>query len=456
MTLRVRVLLILLFVLCVPFLLPVTAYLLFRISESTSEVNDINQAPAFVLQEIPKIMSERDGYANHADPRILVVIIEDEGPIYVNREMREFLENKTGTFTHNTPVSKNRWELISGLFRQSEGAILGTSLFTYKGEGGIALYRFHPRDPLIYIFKHPAVIFSILFLILLGVISFFSVRILISLRKSLYTLEEGAKQISAGNMETPVDIPKDREIKPVFTAFEQMREQLKENKDQKTRFLMAISHDLKTPLTTVKGFLEALNEGLIDTPEKRERYYRILLEKAEILEGRISELIDFARMDTVNWQNLFDNFRIKPFLTECANRHTIEAEAYEVDFSFDIELPDGLSVHGDKRLLTRTIENLIDNAIRYSGEKKTVHFSAFQVEERLVMTIEDSGEGISRNERHYVFNPFYRGDKSRNTKGFGLGLTSVKSVVEAHNGLITIDDSRLGGAKFTVELPSFF
>lgn len=455
MTLRVRFMIILIFVILIPVLIPLTGYLVFRANQPETELETANRAPGFVLEELPKVIARGWSYAEQADPRILVVLLGKEGPIYVNGSISAESKGDLESSPPTLGELQQHWLGLIELHKLSGDAVIGSLLFSYQDKSGIAFYRFTPPDPFAQLTRHPLTSVSMLLFLFVLLPAFFSGRFLLSLRRSLLRLEQGAYRIMQNDFSTPVDAHPDPTLRPVFDTFESMRQQLKENNDQRARFLMAISHDLKTPLTSIKGFVEALEEGVVDNEEKKMRYYGILRSKTELLEERISELIDFSRMETINWRAQFTGFTIAPFLKELVQRHQMEAQVRGVRFTASLDIPEETELQGDAKMLARALENLLDNGITYAGPGGRLElYAGLSAEGRVLeLILEDSGPGIAGDELPLVFEPFYRGDRSRNTKGFGLGLTSVKSIVEAHGGNVSAGHSRLGGAQFTVRLP---
>lgn len=455
MTLRVRFMIILIFVILIPVLIPVTGYLVFRANQPETELETANRAPGFVLEELPKVIARGWNYVEQADPRILVVLLGKEGPIYVNSSISTESKDELESSPPTLGELQQHWLELIELHKLSGDAVIGSLLFSYEDNSGIAFYQFTPPDPFAQLTRHPLTSVSMLLFLFVLLPAFFSGRFLLSLRRSLLRLEQGAYRIMQNDFSTPVDAHPDPTLRPVFDTFESMRQQLKENNDQRARFLMAISHDLKTPLTSIKGFVEALEEGVVDNEEKKQRYYGILRSKTELLEERISELIDFSRMETINWRAQFTTFTIAPFLKELLQRYQQEARVRGVKFTAALDIPEETELHGDAKMLARALENLLDNGITYAGRggRLELHAGLSGEGRVLQLILEDSGPGIAKDELLLIFEPFYRGDRSRNTKGFGLGLTSVKSIVEAHGGNVTAGRSPLGGAKFTLRLP---
>ncbi len=451
MTLRSRFNLLFLFVALVPLSLPLMGYFYFKFSAQESVVQEITAAPPFVTKDLHRII---DGTISpdKIEERVLIVIYGKDNPVYVSPRVLQFLDknNLTGSemeFRHGG------LEIIEALNRNQRKITIGNALFTYRGKPGLVFFSFERERPLLYILGDPLTTLTAVFIFIILIPLLISGRFLISLRRSLSSLEQGAAGISMGNLSQEVSVPNDPELRPVFEAFEEMRKRLKEDQLQQSRFIMSISHDLKTPLTSIRGFVEAMEDGLVEEEEQKKRYYRVILEKTDLLEERITELIDVTRISTDGWQRGFTSIPAKEFLSELFQRYSLEAESRKVNFELSLDLPEHVSIKGDRKMLTRAIENLLDNAVRYSGNSPRIIANTSLQEEKLSVRIEDSGPGINAEDAPHLFKPFYRGDKGRNSRGIGLGLSSVKEIAEAHGGTVQLGESSLGGAGIEIILP---
>jgi|GEM_PF-3605913 len=276
------------------------------------------------------------------------------------------------------------------------------------------------------------------------------------LRRSITRLQDAADRISGGILDIPIEVSPKDDLADLAESLESARIELKESRDRKARVLMAVSHDLRTPLTSIRGYIEALGDGLAETPEDFERYLGVLDEKAGLLEGRINELIDFARSDTEGWRGRRNAVPIEPLVRR------LDA-AFRKDSGFagrpySSEIPDlaGLAVAGDERALYRAWENLFSNALRHTGDAESIRFRVGRVsghEPVFWGEIADEGRGVDADFVPLLFEPFARADRGRNTEGLGLGLASVKAVAEAHGGSIRYRPNHPRGSVFRIELP---
>lgn len=295
--------------------------------------------------------------------------------------------------------------------------------------------------------------FVYLFLLLLGLAAIISSLMLSTTNKTIKNLEEATKKIAAGNLDFSLNIEGDDELASLTKSFDRMRKSLKEELARRSRFLMAVSHDLKTPLTSIEGYLEAISDGFAEDPEILKRYITIISDKSKVLESRILELIDFVKMETGEWQLKQDEIKLKELLLEIARIYRDDALVLSREFSYSIDLPEGLTIAGDRNLISRALENLFSNAVRYTRENDRITLRAFADAREVTIQIEDNGPGIVKEELDLIFDPFYRGTKSRREQGFGLGLSIVRSIIQAHNWNIEVHSKPAHGTVFSIHIP---
>ena len=452
MTLRSRFNLLFLFVALVPFTLPLMGYIYFKLTIPDSVVQEITAAPPFVTKDLHRII-DKTIPKEEIDDRIMIVVYGKDNPVYINDYVQRFILENNFSRDNRIELRNGSLELLTALNTNHRKALIGNALFSYHGVPGLVFFRFDHEDPLLHILGHPLTAMTAVFVVIILIPLFISSRFLISLRRSLSHLEKGAARISMGNLATEMPVPADPELQPVFEAFEEMRRRLKEDQLQQSRFIMSVSHDLKTPLTSIRGFVEAMEDGVVEDETQRRRYYSVIREKTELLEERITELIEVIKISTEGWQRGFAEIPAYEFLGSLFERYKLEAESRQVKFESTLDFPKNMKIRGDRKMLTRAIENLLDNAVRYSGENPRIMASATLKKKDLSIRIEDSGPGIDDSDAPHLFKPFYRGDKSRNSRGIGLGLSSVKEIAEAHGGSVIIAESSLGGAGIEILLP---
>jgi signal transduction histidine kinase len=287
---------------------------------------------------------------------------------------------------------------------------------------------------------------------LVGFMTLMSIVIIRSINASIARLEEGTRRISAGDLdfELPVKVGGDR-IASLTRSFEEMRRRVRQDAEARSRFIMSVSHDLKTPLSSITGYLDAINDGMASEPPQLAKYLAIIRDKTGLLESRISQLIDYVKLETGEWKRSRETAALAPFLMEAATVFATEAEVRGFAFDSAIDVPQGVTVLMDEDLVYRALENLVQNAFRYAEPGSTLRFVAESVPSAVRVRVTNRGV-INEKDLPFIFEPFYRGTRSRRDSGFGLGLSVVKWVVSSHGW--TIDAACVGGeTSFTIGIP---
>ena len=281
-----------------------------------------------------------------------------------------------------------------------------------------------------------------------------STLIIRSLNSSTRKLEEATRRIAEGDLDFDLhpDEGRDR-IASLTRSFDQMRLQLKEQLDRSSRFLMGISHDLKTPLASISGYVDAINDGFADDEEKLQRYMSIIATKTQLLESRISALIDYAKQETRDWKTTLERVALRPFLAEFASIVEVEAQARGFLLEAEIDIDSSAIADMDADMVTRALDNLAENAFAYATPGSTIRFAAKRSGESLQVVIENEGPGIDPDDLPHVFDPLYRASASRQGKGFGLGLSIVKSVITSHGWEIAVQSTAGETTSFTIAIP---
>ena len=274
-----------------------------------------------------------------------------------------------------------------------------------------------------------------------------------SITKSITVLEKATRQICEGNLEQEVIATGGNEITSLTNSLNKMRIALKEDKQRRGRFIMGVSHDLRTPLALIKGYTEAIADGIVDDEEARKKSLAIVGSKITQLEDMIDELINFTKLDTGEWRENLEEKSMAVFLDEFA--HNLEVDGYILkrQIKTNINIPDSIKVIFDPKLFLRALENLTGNAVRYTGENGMILFDAAYSDDKITITVSDNGKGITKDELPFIFDPFYRGSSSRREKGSGLGLSVVKSVIDSHGWNINVDSKQDEYTRFIITIP---
>ncbi len=222
----------------------------------------------------------------------------------------------------------------------------------------------------------------------------------------------------------------------------------------KSDFVSTISHEFKSPLTSIRQLAEMLQSGRVPSDKRRQKYYDVLVEQSERLTLLTDNVLSFAKMEEGKKSFVFESLDVGTLLENIVSafQDRISHENFKLELDIRESLP---SISADGSSLTQAINNLIDNAIKYSGETKEVKVYTFVEGNELIIAVEDFGFGIRSEEVDKVFDRFYRGgdELTRTIKGSGLGLTLVKQIVEAHKGSISVKSELGQGSTFIIKLP---
>jgi signal transduction histidine kinase len=222
----------------------------------------------------------------------------------------------------------------------------------------------------------------------------------------------------------------------------------------KSDFVSTISHEFKSPLTSIRQLAEMLHSGRVPSEERRQKYYDVLLEQSERLSLLIENVLNFAKIEEGRRKFVFVTTDITSLLEDLVS--SAQERVRHVGFDVQLEAADALPlVMADSEALSQALNNVIDNAIKYSGTEKKVEVRAYREDHYLVITVQDFGIGIEKGERGKIFDRFYRGgdELTRTVKGSGLGLTLVKQIVEAHHGSVQVESEPGQGSTFSIKLP---
>lgn len=289
------------------------------------------------------------------------------------------------------------------------------------------------------------------------------------LQKSILTpldaIGKASKQIEQGNFTFSLLPSATREMAEAVNAFTAMGQTLRdaltqrEKLEEERRFIIsAVVHDLRTPLFSLRGYLEGIEKGVADTPEMVAQYMQICREKADALEYLITDLFTYTQLEYLELLPRREMVDIEALLqrTVEAMRPLAERAGITMITPYDRSSPPSLLAI-DRRLLTRAIENLLDNAIRYTPPEGCIEINWQWKPECFEFTVADTGPGIAPQDLSHVFQPLYRAETSRNrqTGGAGLGLTIAQQILRVHGGDLSASNKETGGAVFIGFLPQY-
>ena len=274
-----------------------------------------------------------------------------------------------------------------------------------------------------------------------------------SIAVPLVKLKKATKNIKEGNLDFVLEVEGNDEFSQLCQDFEEMRKRLKESTEEKIlmdkenkELISNISHDLKTPITAVKGYVEGIMDGVADTPEKMDRYVRTIYNKTNEMDHLINELTFYSKIDTNRIPYTFSKLNVEDYSSDCAEELGLEMETRGIELVYANYVEKGVQVIADGEQIRRVIHNIVSNAIKYMEKPRgIIQLRVKDVGDFIQVEIEDNGKGIAAKDLPYIFDRFYRTDVSRNSSkgGSGIGLSIVKKIMEDHGGKVWAT-SRLG------------
>lgn len=277
----------------------------------------------------------------------------------------------------------------------------------------------------------------------------------------LARLGRATESIGAGDLN--FDLPESgvRELRQLTDGFAAMRDRLRASlarqtalEQERRELIAAFSHDLRTPLTSIRGYVEGLRDRIARDPSRIDRYIDIILQKTAVLEQLIGDLFDYSRMELQEHHLKREKVTLGPFLEALVDAFKPQARARGVDLQIEGQGDGQHSVILDPHAMARVIDNLLDNALRHTATGGQVTLS-WQVEgDHTHICISDTGEGIPAEDLPRLFQPLFRGDRSRSrtTGGAGLGLAIAKRIVDSHGGTIRVESRAGEGTRFVITL----
>ena len=276
-----------------------------------------------------------------------------------------------------------------------------------------------------------------------------------SVARPLQHMSRAAQGIAEGRFDQRVPVRGPREVRALAASFNEMAERVSVTQQAQRDFLANVSHDLRTPLTSIQGFSQAIVEGVASDPQAAQHAAQVIHDEAGRLHRMVEDLLDMARIEAGQLDMLRHTVQLGDILR--AVSESLSVKAHEKGVRLAVDVPPALPrIAGDGDRLAQVFTNLLDNAIRHTPPGGEVTLSAApDAGGGIVATVHDTGEGIPAEDLSRIFERFYQVDKSRQRRrtGTGLGLAIARQIVEAHGGAIRVASTVGQGATFTVWLP---
>ncbi|HFI0336167.1 TPA: ATP-binding protein, partial [Streptococcus suis] len=287
---------------------------------------------------------------------------------------------------------------------------------------------------------------------------FFTRRLLAVVMRPLDELHSGVERIQQGDYTVPLIYQGDKEFEELTQGFNQMQTSLMDAHEQnriyeqnRTQMIADISHDLRTPLTSIKGYAKGVLDGIANTEEKRKQYLTVIYQKSQLMENLLEKLFAFSQLQTDKMP--FDKITLD--LAIFLQSYVLEKSKELADeaIQFQLDTSDGLLVEIDPIQFRRILDNLVDNARKYAAVSPLkIDISGHAQGQVVIWTFTDNGKGIENAKLNLIFNEFYREDNTRQkVEGHGLGLSIVKNIIDRLGGSVSVEASP--GLRFTFKLP---
>jgi len=275
-----------------------------------------------------------------------------------------------------------------------------------------------------------------------------------SIAAPLQRMAEAAEAVAGGDYGQTLPLDGPLEVRSVASAFNNMLQQVKDSQQSQRDFVANVSHDLKTPLTSIQGFAQAILDGTAANEPEREHAAQVIFDESERLHRLVENLLDLARIDAGQIQFAREPVDLTRLLQAIAER--LKVVAMDAGVRLHVDLPDAMRVMGDGDRLAQVFTNLLDNAVKHTPAGGQVRLHCESAAGWVSIHVDDNGEGIPEEDLSRIFERFYQVDKARQSgagRGVGLGLAISRQIIIAHGGKL-VAQSKLGqGSRFSVQLP---
>jgi signal transduction histidine kinase len=281
--------------------------------------------------------------------------------------------------------------------------------------------------------------------------------------KPIENLKNGVEQISRGNYEVKIENTVFNEVGILIDEFNEMAQKLKESERTKQTYeenrkalIANISHDLKTPITSINGYIEAILDGVVTSPEKVESYLKIIESNMIYMNKLIDDLFLFSKLDMEKLEFNFEKINISPFVNDMMEEFKFMLGEQGIILDFHNEIEKVFEVSIDRKRIYQAVRNIIGNAVKYGGDKNLfINVTLYKENNLAKIDIKDNGPGIPEEKLPYIFDRFYRVDmeRTKDLMSTGLGLAIAREMLEAHGGGVSVSSKINEGSIFTLTLP---
>ncbi|URZ04859.1 sensor histidine kinase [Clostridium felsineum] len=426
--------------------------------ESKAEAIPDNFQDGEFLKSVNAALLEKNSY----------IVVEKNNKVIFNgsKEDNKDIINKLDDYNYNYNADRPQFSKIENNSDDSE-TMVRQIRFAFSDGGSGIIFLVIDTSKLSELSKE--FIISIVIAII-AIVSLTSALITFLVSRSilipLTQLKIGTEKIKDGDLSFEVKAESRDEIGELCNAFDDMRKRLKESvelqlqyEDNRKELISNISHDLKTPITSIKGYVEGIKDGVADTPEKMEKYVNTIYNKAQSMNYLIEELLTYSKLDLKKLPFYFIDIDFVSYMDDLMEEVKFDVEKNNIEFHYDNSIKGKAIVRIDVQNINRVITNIVSNSIKYMDkEHGKILVEMLSSNEDIIVGIKDNGMGISKEALLHVFDRFYREDFSRNTSkgGSGLGLAICKKIIEEHGGKIWAKSQKGNGTEiwFSIKLKS--
>lgn len=338
-----------------------------------------------------------------------------------------------------------------GYFQEEVITVIAPVIHGYSPKGYLMIHKYlaDSQNNQKILLRAAVITVFVIYLLSFVVLLAFQYFVYLPLRK----ITEAATQYASGNLEYEIPVNTEDEMGYLSASLNYMSSHLRDMEDYQKKFVANVSHDFRSPLTSIKGYVEAMADGTIP-PELHEKYLKIILFETERLTDLTQDLLTLNEFDTKNILLNKEVFDIHEMIKNVAA--SFEGTCKQKKISIEVIFPPrNLNVNADKRKIQQVLYNLLDNAIKFSDMDSVVTIETTERGEKVYTSVKDDGIGIPRNSLNKIWERFYKSDLSRgkDKKGTGLGLTIVKEAIQAHGENINVVSTEGVGTEFIFSLP---
>ncbi|KMJ57449.1 histidine kinase [Bacillus sp. LL01] len=387
-----------------------------------------------------------------ASSETYVIFTDDPMQLASGAPFDSFAEENLITFTERQKLLKGETltftKFHTGLGQEIRAVVIPLSMDD-RLEAVIFLYM--PLTAITEAFQPIRNFLLVGMVLLILLLAFVGTKITNRLVRPIKQMERVAKDIAQGDFSKRLEIKGEDEMASLGRSINTMSSNLDEVDRSMREFLGNVSHELRTPISYLKGYSEALDEGIITT----EKYTETVRKETDRMNRLVHDLLDLAQLEGDSYPINKEPVILAEVVKEVLGRFQLQLN--DRHLVTELDLDEEVVVNGDNRRLDQVIDNLVSNAIKYSPDKRTIRISVVEGKGTAILKIEDNGIGIPEDDVPYIFERFYRVEKARTRKsgGTGLGLSIVQQIVNKHDGNIEVDSQFGKGTLVTVEIPLF-